>query len=157
MNVQRIKEFFNKYWGYIVAFALGIVAYLGFDSARGKRIDRDISRLKSELREYAIRIEQLESINRRLREQAKQLGENNERFNDSIQELDEISRASREVINRTESHIEGLQVSIAELGDDTSGLRNIENKLQQQSESIRTNINRLGEFIEKYSQETNDN
>jgi len=155
VNVQKIKEFIKKYWGYFIAFAFGVIAYLGIDTARGKRIDRNISQLKSELREYELRIEQLESLNRKLAEQAKQLGGNNQQLGETIQELGELSRTSRDNLKQAERVIDELQGSVTELGDDTGGLRNIENRLQQKSESVKQDIDRLGEFIKKYSQKTN--
>lgn len=155
--MQKIKEFIKKYWGYFVAFTLGTVAYLGVDTARGKRIDRNISQLKSELREYAIRIEQLESLNRKLKQQTQQLGDNNQQFAGTIQELDDLSKTSRGNLEQTERTIDELQVSIRELGGNTDGLRDIENRLQQESESVKQDIDRLGEFIKKYSTQTKNN
>ena len=155
--MQKIKNFFKKYWSYFVTFGLGLVTYLGIDRARGTRIDRDISRLKTELREYAIRIEQLEHLNSQLRREAQILDQNNDELDRSIQELDGISRESREHLRRTETALDELQISVSELGEDTNGLRDVENRLREQSESVEQGINRLGAFIEKYSSKTDGN
>lgn len=83
---EKVKAFFKKAWGYIVAFFAGIAAMLLFKRSGDTRAQADIEQLRAKLQQYS---ELIQSTGRANKELAKQLEQLTNRYNELRQRADE--------------------------------------------------------------------
>ena len=83
---QKIKEWFKKSWGYIVAFFGGIAAMLLFKRQGDTRARADIEQLRAKLQQYS---ELIQSTGRANKELAKQLEQLTNEYNELKRRVDE--------------------------------------------------------------------
>lgn len=142
-----LKKFFKKYGGYIIAFVLGIAAYLGYDTSRGKRIDGDIQRLKSSLDEYR-RLN--DELNRRAEELEKRLAELDEQSRRALLENSDLRRevaAARDDAAKLEYDLKRALTS-ADAAEELTG------ELSEQSARAREYLERLRKLVESATTST---
>lgn len=144
--VQKIKNFFKKYWGYFVAFVVGVFAYMGIDARGNKRANANIEQLRNQLGEY------------------KQL---NQHLADTIEELEQRlasvkarSAEAREQHSRIKQDVEQARDDAVRIGEridvaieHSAGIDNVTGELQQESIELAEAIRKLGQFIEKNAKE----
>ena len=83
---EKIKAFFKKAWGYIVAFFAGIAAMLLFKRRGDTRARADIEQLRAKLQQYS---ELIQSTGRANKELAKQLEQLTSEYNGLKRRVDE--------------------------------------------------------------------
>ena len=83
---EKIKAFFKKAWGYIVAFFAGVAAMLLVKRGRDTRARADIEQLRAKLQQYS---ELVQSTGRANQELAKQLEQLTSEYNELRRRVDE--------------------------------------------------------------------
>lgn len=140
---EKFKLYFKKYWGYIVAFILGILSYIGIDYRRTKRFDEHLSELKHKLHEYQIINEQLRTSITELEQRIESITDTSEQAVDNHEQLAIDIRQARENAD-----------DIAKRVDDTIKysytINTVTDKLSTEFEGIDSGIQQLKEFIKKY-------
>ena len=144
---EKIKGFLKKYGGYIVAFVLGALAYLGIDAGRNRRVDANLQQLKNQLagykqlnQQFADRIRELEAGLAELADTGETAYQQHQQLADGIRqaEIDVANVAER--IDSAVYHADAVEQVTDELRAESEGLGNI--------------IAQLGEFIEKHGAKT---
>lgn len=70
---EKVKAFFKKAWGYIVAFAGGIATVLLFKRKGDTRARADIEQLRAKLQQYTELVQSTGRANQKLTKQLEQL------------------------------------------------------------------------------------
>lgn len=145
----KTKEFFKKYWGYIVTFLVGLFSALGINAARNNRARKNISELERELEQYA-------SLNKRLEEYTNELEL-------KLSELGELSDAARQenkqlrdIIAESERDITSLRLELATTKELANGAEDVTERISAESAKVGEGISRLGEFLNKYGAQASD-
>lgn len=118
---EKVKAFFKKAWGYIVAFTGGIAAMLLFKHRGDTRARADIEQLRAKLQQYTELVQSTGRANKKLTKQLEQL--TNE-YNELRKRVDECE-------------------------DDTIKLDLINDDIGRELERMETAIGELREFIDR--------
>ena len=147
--VPKTKSFFQKYWGYIAAFFVGLFAALGINAARNSRARENISKLRRELEQYADLNRRLEEYADRLEQQLSELTSINESAQLEVKQL-------RDTISQSRDDIGEIQSSLDTAEELTRKSIDVTDRLQRESDKVGEGINSLREFLDKYGTQSSD-
>ena len=145
----KAKEATKKYWGYIAAFLIGLLAAFGLNSARNSRARKHIEQLRRELEQYADLNRRLEEYTDELERKANELGEFSSAATWENSQLRDQVRRAREDIGR-------LELELAESLELAGRAEDVTERLSDESARIGEGINQLREFLNKYGATTSD-
>ena len=147
--VPKTKGFFQKYWGYLAAFLVGLLSALGINAARNSRARENISRLRRELEQYADLNRRLEEYANRLEQQLSELSGINESAQLEVLPLSHTLIQSRADIEQIESRLDAADDLARRSVDGTD-------RIQRESDKGGEGINSLREFLDKYGTQGTD-
>ena len=144
---EKIKAFLKKYGGYIVAFVLGALAYIGIDARRDRRVDANLQQLKNQLagykqlnQQFADRIKELEARLAQLADTSETAYQQHQQLADGIRQAGIDVAIVAERVDSAITHADAVEHVTDELRAESEGLGNI--------------IAQLGEFLEEYGAKT---
>ena len=144
---EKIKAFLKKYGGYIVAFVLGALAYIGIDARRDRRVDANLQQLKNQLagykqlnQQFADRIKELEARLAQLADTSETAYQQHQQLADGIRQAGIDVAIVAERVDSAITHADAVE--------------HVTDELQQNQKGLETSLHSLENSLKKYGAKT---